>query len=55
MRNLRVAVFIVGVLSFLASVLFVGQGMGDTLWRAGVAAMLTAMAWTAVWPVTGRS
>ncbi len=54
MRNLQVAVFIVGVLSFLASALFVGQGMGDTLWRAGVAAMLTDLAWTAVWPATGR-
>jgi hypothetical protein len=55
MRSLQVAVFTVGALSFLASALFVGQGMGDTLWRAGVAAMLTDLAWTAVWPGAGRS
>ena len=55
MRNLQVAVFIVGALSFLASALFVGQGMGDTLWRAGVAAMLTDLTWTVIWPAKGRS
>jgi hypothetical protein len=43
MRNLHVAIFIAGVASFLASLLFVGQGMGDTLWRAGVAATLVVL------------
>jgi hypothetical protein len=54
-RNLEVAIFVVGVLSFVLSAFFAGQGMGDILWRAGVAAMLTDLALRALWPATGRS
>jgi hypothetical protein len=55
MRNLQAAIFIVGVASFLASALFAGQEMGDTLWRAGVAAMLTTLTLRALWPATASS
>ena len=50
MRNLQVGIFIFGTLAFLASAVFMGGWVGDTLWRAGVAAMLTVLALRAVWP-----
>jgi len=50
MRNLQVAIFVLGVLCFLAAVAFVGQDTGDTLWRAGVAAMLVDAVCTRLWP-----
>jgi hypothetical protein len=52
MRNLQVAIFIIGVLAFLGSAVFIGQSMGDTLWRAGVAAMLIDAIFTRLWPVS---
>ena len=54
MRNLQVAIFILGVLSFLAAVAFIGQEMGDILWRLGVAAMLIDAVCTRLWPA-GKS
>jgi hypothetical protein len=54
MHRWQVVIFVLGVLSFLASAFFVGQGMGDTLWRAGVAAMLTDIVCLRLWP-TARS
>ena len=50
MRQIQVGIFLLGVLSFLASIFFVGQEMGDVLWRTGVAAMLTAIAFVQLWP-----
>jgi len=50
MRKAQVGVFVLGVLSFLASVFFIGQGLGDTLWRAGVAAMLIDLVFVTLWP-----
>jgi hypothetical protein len=50
MRVVQIVIFTIGVLSFLASVFFIGQGMGDTLWRAGVAAMLIVLACARLWP-----
>lgn len=55
MRNLQAAIFIVGVLSFFASAFFIGQDMGDTLWRVGIAAMLVDLAWAALWPAASRT
>jgi len=52
MRNAQVAVFVLGILSFLLSVLFIGQGLGDTLWRAGVGAMLTDLVFIRLRPVS---
>jgi hypothetical protein len=50
MRNLQIAIFILGVLAFLGSAAFIGLGMGDTLWRTGVAAMLVDAIFTRLWP-----
>jgi hypothetical protein len=50
MRIVQLLIFVLGVLSFLASALFVGQGMGDTLWRAGVGAMLVDLVCIRMWP-----
>jgi hypothetical protein len=55
MRNLQVGLFIVGILAFLASALFIGQGTGDDLWRTGVAAMFTDLACAALWPTRNRT
>jgi hypothetical protein len=50
MRIVQVGIFTIGVLSFLASALFIGQETGDTLWRTGVAAMLTDFVCAKLWP-----
>lgn len=55
MRNLQIAFFVVGVLAFVAAAFFVGEGMGDTLWRTGVAAMLTSLTLKGLWPTTVRA
>jgi hypothetical protein len=52
MRNAQVAVFVLGILSFLLSVFFIGQGLGDTLWRAGAGVMLTDLAFIRLWQVS---
>ena len=41
MRRAQIGLFVLGLAAFLASAIFIGQGTGDTLWRTGVAAMLT--------------
>jgi hypothetical protein len=50
MRVVQTVILALGVLSFLALVAFIGQGTGDTLWRAGVAAMLVVLACARLWP-----
>ena len=55
MRIVQLLIFVLGVLSFLASAFFVGQGMGDTLWRVGVGAMLTDLVCSRLWPATKTS
>lgn len=50
MGKIQIAVFIIGLVSFLAALVFIGQDMGDTLWRAGVAAMLVDIAAVRLWP-----
>ena len=52
MRILQVVIFALGVLSFVAAVLFVGQEMGDVLWRVGVAALLVDLLCIKLWPST---
>jgi hypothetical protein len=54
MRIVQILIFVFGVLSFLASVFFVGQGMGDTMWRAGVAAMLVDLVFVRIWPASKK-
>jgi hypothetical protein len=55
MRNLQFGIFVLGVVSFLASAFFVGQGMGDTLWRVGVAAMLVDLVCLRLWPAASKA
>jgi len=50
MRTTQIVIFWVGTLSFIASALFIGQQTGDTLWRAGLAAMMTDFVCTRLWP-----
>jgi hypothetical protein len=50
MRNVQVGMFVLGVVLFPGALLFIGQEIGDTLWRAGVAAMLIDVACASVWP-----
>ena len=50
MRKAQVGVFIIGLASFLAALFFIGQDLGDTLWRAGVAAILVDLAVIKLWP-----
>jgi hypothetical protein len=50
MRQLQIAFFGIGVLSFLASAVFAGTQNGDTFWRAGVAFMLGDIALVLLWP-----
>jgi len=52
MRTIQVVIFAIGVLSFLISALYIGQEMGDTLWRVGVAAMLIDLAYMRLWSPT---
>ncbi|MCC6396215.1 MAG: hypothetical protein IT282_04290 [Bacteroidetes bacterium] len=50
MRQLRIGIFGLGVLAFVASIFFIGSGWGDTLWRTGVACMLLDLAMANHWP-----
>ena len=52
MRTLQVVIFCIGVVSFLAALAFVGQDMGDTLWRAGVASLLIDLVVVKLWPTS---
>jgi hypothetical protein len=55
MRALQIVLFVAGVIVFVAAVFFIGQGTGDTLWRAGVAIMLTAIACKGIGPAKSTS
>jgi len=50
MRTFQIVIFVFGVIAFLAAALFIGQVMGDTLWRVGVAAMLGDLVCMRLWP-----
>ena len=52
MRQIQIGVFIIGLVSFLAAIFFIGQDLGDTLWRAGVAAILVDLAAVKLWSAT---
>jgi hypothetical protein len=51
MRQAQIGVFILGLVSFLAAAFFLGQLMGDSLWRIGVAAMITDIVFMKLWPL----
>ncbi len=52
MRQAQNGIFILGVISFLAAAAFMGEDTGDTLWRAGIAAMLIDIVFIKLWPGT---
>jgi|GEM_PF-918655 len=50
MRYLQIVGFIFGLVAFLASALYTGQQMGDTLWKVGVGFMLSVITLILLWP-----
>ena len=54
MRGLQIVLFVLGVLSLLGAVPFIGGVAGDALWRAGVALFLMDIAPIMLWPVPRR-
>jgi preprotein translocase subunit SecF len=50
MQSVRIGLFALGTLSFIVSALFIGQEMGDILWRTGVAAMLVDLVFIRLYP-----
>ena len=54
MRLVQTSLFILAVLCLLTSVAFIGGAMGDVLWRAGVAALMTDIACILLWPSQRR-
>jgi hypothetical protein len=50
MRWFQVALFLLGALSFLASLGFIGRQTGEDLWKAGVAFMVSDIAAILLWP-----
>jgi len=55
MHTLHVGIFILGVVAFLAAVVFVGDPTGDILWRIGIAAMLIDAVCMRLWPPVTKS
>jgi hypothetical protein len=55
MRQIQIGIFVLGLISFLAAAFFIGQELGDTLWKIGVAAMLIDLVLMKVWPLAPRS
>jgi hypothetical protein len=51
MRVLEKGLFVLGVVSFLVSAAVAGGLLGDILWRAGIAIMLTDLLLVQLWPV----
>ncbi len=50
MRILQIVGFVLGLVAFLASALYTGQQMGDTLWKVGVGFMLSVITLILLWP-----
>ena len=50
MRILQIGIFILGILSFLSALFFIGQVMGDVLWRVGISALLVDLVYIKLWP-----
>jgi hypothetical protein len=50
MRPFQVTVFALGAASLIAATLFIGKDMGDTRWRAGIAALLFDVVCLQLWP-----
>jgi hypothetical protein len=54
MRQFQIAVFVLGTASFVAAACFAGKELGDTLWRAGMAAVLFDIMCVQLWPAAKR-
>jgi hypothetical protein len=50
MRYFQLIVFGVGVVAFLVSAGFTGSWVGDTLWKVGMATMLSNVVCLQLWP-----
>ena len=54
MKNLQLPLFAVAVVSFVAALFFIGNDMGDTLWRAGMAILFVDTVSLMLWPTRVR-
>ncbi len=50
MRILQIVGFILGVASFLAALYFQGTATGETLWKTGMAVMISDIVLVLLWP-----
>ena len=50
MRGLQLLLFSGAVVSFVAALFFIGDDMGDTLWRIGVATLFIDTVSLMLWP-----
>jgi vacuolar-type H+-ATPase subunit I/STV1 len=55
MRNVQIGLFGYGLLCFVIALFFIGQEMGDTLWKAGVAGLLLDLVAIQLWPAPKKS
>ncbi len=55
MRRFQIVAFLVGVAAFLSSACFTGKELGDTLWKVGVAFMVSNLVCLLLWPSPKRS
>ena len=49
MRNLQIVLFVIAILSFIISLIYVGSVTGDILWRAGIAILLVDVVFIMLW------
>ena len=54
MRQSQIVVFVLGAAALIGAVCFIGKDMGDTLWRAGMAALLFDVVYIQLWPSAKR-
>ncbi len=50
MKNLKLFLFAAAVMSFVAALFFIGNDMGETLWRAGMAILFVDTVSLMLWP-----
>jgi hypothetical protein len=54
MRYLQIVGFVLGLVAFFGAAYYTGQQMGDTLWKVGVAFMLSVITLVLLWPTTKK-
>jgi hypothetical protein len=50
MKSLQLLLFAAAVVSFVAALFFIGDDMGETLWRAGMAILFVDTVSLMLWP-----